>query len=318
MDTVRAIVVAPDAPGRIAIQEVEAPVPAPAEALIRVHASSVNLGDVYRIPGAPAGWRPGWDVAGIVEQAAADGSGPGEGTRVLGLRGPLFGAWAEVVAVPTAWLGVLPDEVSFAEAATLPTAGLTGLYALERHGLALNSRVLVTGASGGVGHITVQLAQLAGARVVAAVRRPERAAAVRKLGIHDVVGGEDLTEAARLGPYDLIIDVLGGKSLAAALAMLDPDGLCVSLGISEATDVTLNLARLFAVTGGVNLCALVLFTEMGRGPCARRLQGLAQLVADRRLRPMIDMEVPWTQVADVAQQFMDRRITGKAVLDLSS
>lgn len=318
MNTVRAIVIDPDAPGRMAIRAVEAPHPMPAEALVRVHATSVNLGDVYRVPTAPAGWRPGWDVAGVVEQSAAGGSGPPEGTRVLGLRGPLFGAWAEMVAVPTAWLGVLPNEVSFAEAAALPTAGLTGLYALERHGLALNSRVLVTGASGGVGHITCQLAQQAGARVIAAVRRPERVAALTKLGIHDVVVGENLADAGQFGPYDLIIDVLGGNSLAAVMPMLVPDGLCVSLGISEATNVTLNLARLFAVTGGVNLCSLVLFTEMGRGPATRRLTGLAQMVAERRLQPLIDVKASWTQAADIARQFMERRITGKAVLELNS
>jgi len=317
MNSVHAVVVDPNAPGRIAIREVETPVPAPTEALVRVHATSVNLGDVYRVPSAPKGWRPGWDLAGVIEQSAADGSGPPKGARVLGLRGERFGAWAELVAVPTTWLGEIPAEVSFAEAATLPTAGLTALYALERYGLVLNAKVLITGASGGVGHIACQLASQAGAYVIAGVRRPERVAAVKELGVQDVIVGEDISAAAQFGPYNLVIDLLGGRTLGAVLPMLVPDGLCVSLGISEGIEVSLNLAQLFARTGGVNLCSLVLFTELERGPASARLTRLAGMVAEGRLRPLIDIEAPWTEAADVAQRFMDRKIAGKAVLHLN-
>jgi NADPH:quinone reductase len=317
MNRVRAIVVDPEAPGRVAIREVEAPVPLPGEAVVQVLATSVNLGDVYRLPTAQAGWRPGWDVAGVVAQAAADGTGPAPGTRVLGLRGERFGAWAEQVAVPTAWLAELPAQVSLAAAATLPTAGLTALYGLERYGLALNARALVTGASGGVGHLACQLAQQAGARVVAAVRRPERVAAVHKCGISDVVVGEDLGVAAQHGPYELILDLLGGQPLATVLPMLVPDGLCLSLGISAGLQTTLDLARLAVRNRGFNLSQVILFTEMELRPPARRLAALAQMVAEGRLRPLVDVEAPWTDVAEVARQFTNREITGKAVLHLT-
>src|SRR5207302_7521683 len=104
---------------------------------------------------------PGWDLAGIVENEAADGSGPRTGSRVVGMLNP--GAWAEVVAVPTSILAEIPESVSFAQAATLPVAGLTALWALEHGGLLLDRLVLITGASGGVGHFACQITRKAGA-----------------------------------------------------------------------------------------------------------------------------------------------------------
>ncbi len=132
MAPIRAVVVDPEAPERLALREVEPPTPSRGEALVRVAAISLNRGEVRRVAAAAAGWRPGWDTAGTVEHAANDGSGPREGARVVGLLPEA--AWAEVVAVPTDNLAVLPDGVSFAQAAALPVAGLTALYVLDRGG----------------------------------------------------------------------------------------------------------------------------------------------------------------------------------------
>src|SRR5438105_2075733 len=158
----RAVVVDPGAPGRLVLREVEPPQPGRSEALVRVAAISLNRGELRRATTAEAGWRPGWDLAGTVEQAAADGSGPPVGARVVGLL--VSGAWAELVAVPTTALAVLPDGCSFAQAATLPVAGITALWTLERGGMLLDRRVLVTGASGGGGHPACPLPRAAGAR----------------------------------------------------------------------------------------------------------------------------------------------------------
>src|SRR5437667_9624071 len=164
-----AVVVDPDAPGRLVIRSVPEPTPDRGEAVVRVRAISLNRGEVRRSGMAAAGWRPGWDLAGEVERAAADGSGPRAGARVVGLLGE--GAWAERVAVPTHALAELPDKVTFSQAATFPVAGLTALHALAKGGLLLGRRVLVTGASGGVGDFAVQLARRAGGPVTASGRR---------------------------------------------------------------------------------------------------------------------------------------------------
>jgi NADPH2:quinone reductase len=148
MSMMRAVVVEVGSPNRLVLREVEEASPGPSEALIRVAAVSLNRGEVRRTAAVTrAGFRPGWDVAGTVERAAQDGSGPPEGARVVGLLET--GAWAELAAVPTRYLAALPEGVSFAQAATLPVAGLIALYTLEKGGGLLGKNVLITGASGG-------------------------------------------------------------------------------------------------------------------------------------------------------------------------
>ena len=117
----RAVVVSRQAPGGLAIHHVEKPVPQPNEVLVRVAATSINRGEVERSRvTAMTGMRPGWDLAGTVEAAALDGSGPPAGTRVAGIV--RAGAWAELVAVPASAVAIIPTAVSFAHAASLPVA----------------------------------------------------------------------------------------------------------------------------------------------------------------------------------------------------
>src|SRR5438552_3764589 len=123
----KAIVIDPNAPGRFIIRDCPDPLPLHNQAVVRVHAFSLNRGEVRYSMTAPAGRRPGWDLAGVVEHAAADGTGPKAGARVAGILN--VGAWAQRVVVPTDALAELPENVSFTDAATLPVAGLTALYA---------------------------------------------------------------------------------------------------------------------------------------------------------------------------------------------
>jgi NADPH:quinone reductase-like Zn-dependent oxidoreductase len=249
----------------------------------------------------------------VVEQAAADRSGPPAEARVVGFVPA--GAWAEAVAVPTNALAQLPDNVSFAQAATLPVAGLTALYALEQNGAVLGRRVLVTGASGGVGHLAVELARQAGAFVVAAVRRPEREKHARVAGAHELVIGEEPSAASKFGPYDLIIESVGSASLAAALKMIAPGGMCVLLGVSSASEVTFD-ASTFMRTGGASLYGFILFHELPHRPAAQGLARLVAMVASGQLHPQIELEAPYEQIAEVANKLYSRGVAGKAVLHL--
>jgi NADPH2:quinone reductase len=313
MSANHAIVVDPSAKGRLAIREVASPTPLPSEALVRVAAISLNLGEVRRSTTAEAGWRPGWDFAGTIEQQAADGSGPRQGARVVGMLGA--GAWAEVIAAPTNILAELPDSVTFSQAATLPVAGLTAYRALEQGGFLVGKRVLITGASGGVGHLAVQLANIAGSQVVGVVHRAERVSEVQKIGAQQVIVSQALEAARPSGPYHLILESVGGKALSSALSMLTPGGTVVSFGSSSNDTVAFD-PRPFYQTGGASLYGLILFNELARRPGSEDLGILARLIAAGRLHPRIDLELPWTQITDAVQSLLERRITGKAVLTL--
>jgi NADPH:quinone reductase len=314
MEQVRAVVVDSKVSGRLAVRPMPARAPLPSEALVRVKAVSLNLGEVRRaLMMAEDGWRPGWDLAGVVEQAAANRAGPPAGARVVGF---LAGAaWSEVAAVPTNALAALPDNVSFSQAATLPVAGLTALYALEQNGAVLGRRVLVTGASGGVGHLAVELAKQAGAFVVACIRRPEREKHARLAGADEIVVGEEPSGASRFGPYDLIIESIGGASLAAALKMIAPGGMCVLLGVSSGSEATVDAAN-FMRTGGARLYGFILFHELPHRPAVEGLSRLVAMVAAGRLHPQIELEAPFEQIADVANKLYNRGIPGKAVMHL--
>jgi NADPH2:quinone reductase len=307
----RAVVVDPEAEGRLSVAEVDEPEPAPSEALVRVAAVSLNRGEVRRAEAAEPGFRPGWDLSGTIERSAADGSGPGEGARVVGFLPS--GGWAELAAVPTNALAELPEGVSFEEAATLPVAGLTALYALDKGGNLLGREVLVTGASGGAGLFALQLARMAGARVVALVRRQEHEELVREAGAHEVAVGEGGAAAGEYGPYDVILESVGGEVLGNALSMLAPEGTCVSFGTSSTPEVTFD-ARSLYLTGGGKLYGFILFHEVVAHPASGGLARLVKLVEEGRLKPRIEVEAPWTEVGEVAARLINRGYTGKAVL----
>jgi NADPH2:quinone reductase len=312
MSMMRAVVVEVGSPNQLVLREVEEPSPAPSEALVRVAAISLNRGEVRRAAAtSEPGFRPGWDVAGTVERAAKVGSGPPKGTRVVGLLEA--GAWAELAAVPTRSLATLPEGVSFAQAATLPVAGLTALYTLEKGGGLLGKNVLITGASGGVGLFACGLARMSGARVVGLIRQADREALVREAGAHEVVTSNDASAAREHGPYDLVLDSVGGELLAGTLAMLATGGTCVSFGISAGAESAIDV-RSFYYTGGATLYGFYLFYEVLARPASEGLERLLRLVADGTMQPRIELEAPWAEIGDVAERLVDRDYAGKAVL----
>ena len=306
----RAVVIDANAAGHLAIAEVEDPAPRPEEAIIRVNTLSLNRGEIRRAQGAPPGGRIGWDVAGTVEKAAADGNGPTEGQRVVGILQNR--AWAEQVAIPASNLAVLPDNVSFQQASTLPVAGLTALYALDRASGLTGRKVLITGASGGVGNIGIQIAVNGGAEVTALVRQERHAESARAAGAHHVVADETGAAAAQFGPYNHILESVSGEVLANAMTMAAPGGHIVVCGVSAGGP--LNVDSTVFLRSRLTVSGLQVFTELHKETAAVGLSRLVGMVSAGTLKPHIAIEAPWTEIGNVALQLIGRPYPGKAVL----
>ncbi|MFD0268619.1 zinc-binding dehydrogenase [Streptomyces sp. NPDC127106] len=292
-----------DATRPVGFVEAPQPVPEPDEALIKVEAFAPNRGETFLLEHPRPGLLPGKDIAGLVVQAAADGSGPGIGTRVVGH--PAQGGWAEYAAVPTHSLAVLPDGIDSARAAALPLAGITALRLLRTAGSPAGRRMLLTGASGGVGHYVTELAVGAGAELTAVTATPERGERLAELGaevVHEV--------AAARGPFDVVLESTGGADLPLALSKVRPGGTLVWFGQASRTPVTLDF---FQLLGGPERVTIQHFHYAG-APYGSDLAALVSLVEHGRLHPEIDRITDWAETADTLVDLRERRIRGKAVL----
>jgi NADPH:quinone reductase len=302
----RALVNTPGGAAPVELREVPEPIPGPNEALVGVRAFSLNRGELRSFVNNEAGWIPGQDVSGVVLRSAANGLGPSVGTRVVALTDE-FG-WAEQVAVQTHRLAALPDNVSFAQAATLPVAGLTALRCVRLGGALVGRRVLITGAAGGVGTLAIQIAAHSGAHVTAVVGRPERAAGLLALGAQDVVCGiEDAS-----GRYSLILESAGGSSLSEALKRIEPNGTVVVYGNSSAEPSTISFQD-FRAAQNSRIQSFFYFTSASEEMFAPDLSLLVSLIADGKLRPVIGVERNWAEIATIAESLRSRQVFGKAV-----
>lgn len=295
----------------VAFGEVDEPVPGPGEVLVKVAAYSVNRGETFQLenPSPRPGFVPGKDVAGLVVQAAADGRGPAVGRRVVGH--PPHGGWAEYAAIPVDQLAEIPSDMCVTEAAALPLAGLTALRLLRVVGPLAGRRILLTGASGGVGHYVTELAAAAGAELTAVSASEERGVRLRELGAADVVR----EVAAARGTYDVVLESTGGAQLPAALARLAPRGLAVWFGQASRTPVTLDFFDFFA--GPVSATIRHFATADHDGPDGPDLATLVGLVAHDRLHPEIGRLADWSDTAAALTDLRDRKIRGHAVLTVA-
>jgi NADPH:quinone reductase-like Zn-dependent oxidoreductase len=305
----RALIHDPDAPHGLRLGEAPDPEPGPAAALVQVSATSLNFADVAFLrdlhhPGAV----PGFDASGTVAAAAADGSGPPAGARVATFG--WSGGWAERRAVDTSELAVLPDGFALDAAAALPVAGVTALRALRRLGSIVGRRVLITGASGGVGRFAVQLAARAGAHVVAAVGSPERGEGLAELGAAELV--VDLGEVAE--PVHGALDNVGGQMLADAYALLLPGGLVLSVGMASLEPTTIDFEQARLRRRGTRIEA---FAVGAGGAFGDDLAYLVSLVAAGALDPQIGWRGSWDRAGEAADALLGRRVRGKAVLEVT-
>jgi NADPH:quinone reductase-like Zn-dependent oxidoreductase len=185
---------------------------------------------------------------------------------------------------------------------------VTALRALRRLGSILGRRVLITGASGGVGRFAVQLAARAGAHVVASVGSPQRGEGLSALGAAEVVVGvEEISEPV----YGAIHNV-GGRTLTRVYGVLEPRGCVESVGMASLEPTTIDFERARLRGGDTRIEAFAI--GPGFGPDLALLLGL---VAAGQLDPQVDWRGPWDEATDAVEALLGRRIRGKAVLEVS-
>ncbi len=309
-------------PDVLALEEIDTPVVGNNEVLIRVHASSVNAGDWHMMTGTPYMIRPmagllkpkrnipGGDVAGRVEAVGADVTQFAPGDEVFGeIEG---GAYAEYVAVPAHDIVLKPANLTFQEAAAVPVAGLTALQGLREHGrLQSGHKVLINGASGGVGTFAVQVAKALGAEVTA-VCSTANVEMVRSIGADHVIDyyREDFTKTGRR--YDLMFDVAGNRSVADCKSMLEPGGTYVPVG-----------GRMGRVLGPLpRLVRAALAFRFGNQRLAwfvarmdqEDMTFLAELLESGQLKPVIENTYSLTEAATALRHVGGGHAKGKNVI----
>jgi NADPH:quinone reductase-like Zn-dependent oxidoreductase len=308
-------------PHVLELRDVERPEPADDEVLLHVHASSVNPTDWYAVTGfwaarfgngvrRPKGPAAGGDVAGVVETVGKDVAGLQPGDEVFGTSG---WAWAEYAAARPVRLARKPASISFEEAAAVPIAGITALQALRDQGqVQAGQKVLVNGASGGVGTFAVQLAKVFGADVTA-VCSSDKVELVRTLGADRVVDYTQDDFTALGEPHDVMLDIAGSRSFTACRRVLAPD----------ATVVVIGGRMTYRGLGPLPHIAGTMLKSKGRSQQAKffvarintdDLELLAELLESGRLRAVVEKTYPLTEAADALARLGEGHAKAKIVL----
>lgn len=292
------------------------PEPLPTEVRVRVHAAGINPVDAKTrrgnhgtsILGAPP-FVLGWDIAGVVDAVGAGVTAHAVGDRVFGM--PWFprqaGAYAEYVTAPSRQFARIPDGIGFVEAASVPLAALTAFQLLDSAGVKSGDRVLVNGASGGVGQFVVQRAVELGATVIGTAS-PARFDFVRSLGAVDVVDYRADGWRLSLGPIDVVIDFAAADKPDAPLAL---DALRAGGRYRLASGALPPRVREAADARGVDAAGFMV------EPDSLTLQQIAASMASGTLVPEIGATFPLRQVADAHRLVESGESRGKVVLTVA-
>ncbi len=307
-------------PDVLQLEDVAKPIPKPNEVLIKIHAASANPLDWHRMRGAPIlarldgglskpkDTKMGADVAGVVEAVGSEVTQFRPGDEVFG---DIFtGAFAEYVCAPEKTLALKPANSTFEEAAAVPVAALTALQGLRDKGqLQPGQKVLVNGASGGVGTFTVQIAKALGAEVtgVCSTRNLEM---VRKIGADQVIDytREDFTKTGQ--QYDLIYDAVGNYDVPAYTRALKPNGVCAIAGFTT-------MGRLFGniILGAISAKTVGKKIEIFSAKASQKdLMFIKDLIEAGKVKPVIDKRYPLVETADAIRYLETARARGKVVI----
>jgi len=311
------------APELLRIEEVPAPAPGDSEVLVKVHAASVNAYDWHLIRAKPFFTRfqsgmfrpmnhiPGADIAGVVEAAGKSVTQWKPGDRVYGCLescgkgGLAAGGFAEYACAKESVLASMPSNASFGEAAALPMAAVTALQGLRGSGQAIPGRkMLVNGASGGVGSYAVQLAKAFGAHTTA-VCSAGAVDMVRSLGADCVL---DYTARGFHidGAYDLILDVAASLSVPAYRRALAPGGVCAVVGFSS-------IRQLLGIAFAGKRIQMVMADNTSQSDLA----DLNALYEAGEIRSVIDSTYPLHEAAQAVRHVESGHPKGKVVIDLT-
>jgi NADPH:quinone reductase-like Zn-dependent oxidoreductase len=322
-------------PDRLRVGEVERPAVGDDEVLVRVRAASVHPDVWHVVTGRPVVLRlmgsgllrptcriPGTDLAGIVEAAGPKVTGLRPGDEVFGesLRGFSWrngGTFAEYVSVPADILAVKPANVTFEQAATVPSTGYIALFNIPFGSLRPGHRVLVNGAAGGVGAITVQLAKAQGAHVTG-VDHGGKLDLVRSLGADEVVDHTAIDVTRGGERFDLIVDIPGNRPFAAYRRVLTADGRYVLIGHDNYGRAGRRYLGSLPRFG--RLAVLSLFVRHLRGAGSTRpskKEAMATLRAHLeagRLTPVIDRTYPLSGAGEAIRYLAGGEPVGRVVL----
>lgn len=296
------------------IEDVDLPEPGAGEVRVDLAFGGVNPVDRYTAQGtvAPDGPVPrtlGGEASGHVDGRPVLVAGAGLGAR-------RDGVWATAAVVPQASVVPLPDGVELRDAAAMGVAGLTAWNVLSDAGVGEGDRVLVLGASGGVGQVVVSLAASLGAQVCGQTGNAGKVDAVRRQGADRVVVADAgaLADAVAGFAPTVVVDPLGGGFTGAALRLLQTHGRLVLFGTSADSEGTLPLQQLYRKGLRVfGYAGLLLSDDARRAGLSSALDALA----DGRLRVTVDRVVRLDEVDEAFRLIVDRAVTGKVLLDLS-